>query len=97
MDTSIGGEPLPPEARKRAHERLQFLAKKAGLADSWASVQRKAADVTPELIDQMLRAKRIGDAVQTWKKSAEYKSKTKPACVHPHTRTHTRTFVRATL
>jgi tetratricopeptide (TPR) repeat protein len=79
MDTSVGGEPLPADARKRTQERLEALAKKAGLGDSWSSVNRKAADVTPALIEQLLRAKRVGDAVLAWKKSDEYKTKTKAA------------------
>ena len=78
MDTSVSGQPLAPEARQRAHDRLQFLVKKAGLADTWTRIERKSAEVTPALIEQQLRANRMGDAVRTYKKSQEFSSKTKP-------------------
>lgn len=78
MDTTVGGQSLPPEARERSKARLQNLAKKAGFGGSWSSVERKASGVTPALIEQQLRANRIGDAEQAYKRSEEYKSKSKP-------------------
>ena len=77
LDTSAGGRPLPAEARQRARDRLTALAKKAGLSESWGNVQRKAAEVTPASIEQQLRANRLGEAVQAYKQSPEYKGRTK--------------------
>lgn len=78
MDTTLSGRPLPTEANQRAQERLQYLVRKAGLGNSWTNVHRQDAQVTPALIEQQLRANRIGDAVSTYKRSDEYKKRNKP-------------------
>jgi hypothetical protein len=50
------------QARQRAQERLRVLVKKAGLMGTWTHLERKAADVTPAVIEQMLRANRVSSA-----------------------------------
>ena len=50
------------QARQRAQDRLRVLVKKAGLMDTWTRLERKAAEVTPALIEQMLRANRVSSA-----------------------------------
>lgn len=39
-----------------------MLVKKAGLMGTWTRLERKAAEVTPALIEQMLRANRVSSS-----------------------------------
>ncbi|KAJ1474766.1 hypothetical protein T484DRAFT_1910867 [Baffinella frigidus] len=79
LDTSLVGAPLPEAMIVKAHARINAIATKLGMTETWSQNATADASLDVSAIALRIRGGRIADAAGLYKGSEAYRDRTHPA------------------